>query len=85
MTATAWLYLFVAALAVWIIGGFAWLFPRKLALMRRYPGASYYDFVRYACGGNAEAQALIRDSKRYLILGVVLAVAIAIIRAAVPK
>jgi hypothetical protein len=85
VTINAWLYVLLAALAVWIIGGFVWLFPRKLVLMRRYPGASYYDFVRFARGGDIEAQHLLRDSKRYLVLGVVLAIALTIVRAAIPR
>ncbi len=70
MSSSAYGILFLGTLGLWIVGGLLWLFPRKLRLLRRLGSSSdYYRIRDLAKNGDRECQLLLRDSKRYMFLG----------------
>jgi hypothetical protein len=81
VTRSTWMFVGYAVFAVWGAWGMFRLFPRKMRLLRRYPGATNDDLIRAAKSGDTEAQGLIRDGWRYLAAGVALAALFALVGA----
>jgi hypothetical protein len=78
-----WLALFVGSYAAWVVWGFLWLFPRKMRMLRRYPGATNDDLIRLAKAGNVEAQQIRRDTRVFIAIGLLLGALFGLARLAI--
>jgi len=75
---------FAVLVVAWLVGGLAWLLPRKLALLKRVGmKATNADLIRLAKEGDMEAELLRRDSLRYICVGVIVFVPLVLLKSLV--
>jgi hypothetical protein len=81
VTPTTWAYVSIIALAAWIIGGFIWLFPKKLRLIRRVGyGVTNAQLNELAKRGDVEARRLKKLGIGYMALGLLILLVLAIMK-----
>ena len=77
-------FVFAVLVVAWLVGGLAWLLPRKLALLKRVGmKATNADLIRLAKEGDMEAELLRRDSLRYIWVGVIVFVPLVLLKSLV--